>query len=83
VYIRVIKDMYERGRTSVRTLGGVDNDFYVGMGTSGFYFKPFSFTLVVDELTKWIQYKLPWCMLFTDDIILIDETGQGVNDKLE
>jgi len=32
LYIRVIKDMYEGGRTSVRTPGGVTNDFFVGMG---------------------------------------------------
>ena len=31
-YIRVIKDMYEGGRSSVRTLGGVSNDFVVSMG---------------------------------------------------
>jgi len=32
LYIRVIKDMYEGGRTSVRTPGGVIEDFLVGMG---------------------------------------------------
>jgi len=32
LYIRVIKDMYEGGRTSVRTPGGVTSDFAVGMG---------------------------------------------------
>jgi len=31
-YIQVIKDMYAGGRTSVRTPGGVTNDFLVGMG---------------------------------------------------
>ena len=31
LYIRVIKDMYEAGRTSVRTKGGVSNDFIVSM----------------------------------------------------
>jgi len=31
-YIRVIKDIYEGGRTNVRTPGGVTNDFIVGMG---------------------------------------------------
>ena len=36
----------------------------------------------MDEL-KEIKDELPWCMLFTDDIVLIDETRQGVNDKLE
>ena len=32
VYIRVIKDMYEGGRTNVRIPGGATNYFYVGMG---------------------------------------------------
>jgi len=36
----------------------------------------------MDELTKGIQDKLPWYMLFADGIVLIDET-RGVNDKLE
>jgi len=37
----------------------------------------------MDELTRGIQDALLWCMLFADDIVLIDETRQGVNDKLE
>ena len=32
LYTRVIKDMYKGGRTSVRTPGGVTNDFFIGMG---------------------------------------------------
>ena len=32
VYIRVIKDMYEGGKTRVRTAGGVIDDFCVGIG---------------------------------------------------
>ena len=37
----------------------------------------------MDELTKGIQDRLLWCMLFADDIVLIDVTREGVNDKLE
>jgi len=58
-YIRVIKDMYEGDRTSVRTPGGVTNDFFVGMGLhQGSTLSSFLFTLVMDELTRGIQDEL-------------------------
>ena len=76
--------MYEGGRTSVRTPGGVTNDFFIGMSLyQGSALSPFLFTLVIDELIRGIQDELPWSMLFTDDIVLIDEIKRGVNDKLE
>jgi len=37
----------------------------------------------MDELTREIQDEVPWSMLFADDIILIDETKDGLNEKLE
>jgi len=37
----------------------------------------------MDELTKGIQDELPCCILFTDDIILVEETREEVNGKLE
>jgi len=37
----------------------------------------------MDELTRGIQDEIPWCMLFVDDIVLIDESREGVNNKLE
>jgi len=83
LYIRVIKEMYEGGRTSVRTPGGVTNDFFIGRGLhQGSILSHFLFTLIMDELTREIQDELPWSMLFADDIVLIDESRQGVNDKL-
>lgn len=81
-YIRVIKDMYEGGRTSVRTPRGVTNDFSIGTH-QGSASSPFLFSLIMDVLTKEIQDELPWSMLFVDDIVFIDETRQRVNDKLE
>ena len=38
---------------------------------------------VLDELTREIQDEVPWCMLFADDIVLIDETRSGLNEKSE
>jgi len=37
----------------------------------------------MNELTREIQDEIPCCMLFADDIVLIDETRDGVNTKLE
>ena len=37
----------------------------------------------MDELTKHIQDDIPWCIMFADDVILVDETARGVNAKLE
>jgi hypothetical protein len=41
------------------------------------------FTLVMDEITKNIQEDILWCILFADDVVLIDESRIGVNQKLE
>jgi len=69
---------------NVRTPGGVTNDFFVSIGLhQGSALNQFLFTLVMGEPIKGIQDGLPWCMLFADDIVLIDVTRMGVNDKLE
>ncbi|KAL6570221.1 hypothetical protein OROMI_014735 [Orobanche minor] len=38
---------------------------------------------IMDELTRGIQNDVPWCMMFADDIVLIDEMKVGVQQKLE
>ncbi|KAM3216003.1 hypothetical protein P3L10_025443 [Capsicum annuum] len=86
-YIRAIKDMYDGAKTQVRTAGGDSEHFTVLTELhQGSTLSPFLFALVMDVLTRRIQGEVPWCMLFADDVVLIDETwggGGGVNDKLE
>nr|XP_009779001.1 PREDICTED: uncharacterized protein LOC104228260 [Nicotiana sylvestris]XP_016440140.1 PREDICTED: uncharacterized protein LOC107765928 [Nicotiana tabacum] len=36
-----------------------------------------------DALTHHVQGEVAWSMLFTDDIVLIDETRSGINERLE
>ena len=44
---------------------------------------PYLFALVMDEVIRNIQGDIPWCMLFADDVVLVDESRKGVNKKLE
>jgi hypothetical protein len=37
----------------------------------------------MDEITNDIQEDISWCMLFDDDVVLIDDSRIGVNQKLE
>ena len=76
--------MYDRAVTSVRTSRGMTSEFPITIGLhQGSTLSLYLFALVMDELTKLIQEKEPWCMLFADDIVLEDETRHEVNVKLE
>jgi len=80
-YIDIIKYMYDGEVANVRTCGGIFS-ITIGLHQES-ALSPFLFAIVMDELTRAIQDELPWCMLFADDIVLIDETRVGVNAKLE
>jgi hypothetical protein len=82
-YITLIKDMYDNV-TSVRTSDRDTNDFSINIGLyQGLALSPYLFALVMDEVTRDIQGGIPWCMLFVDDMILVDESRTGVDQKLE
>jgi len=83
-YINIIKDMYDRVVANVRTCRDITSDFCITIGLhQGSALSPFLFVIVMDELTRAIQDEIPWCMLFADDIVIVDETRARVNTKLE
>ena len=43
----------------------------------------FLFVVVMDEIMKSLHEEIPLCMLFADDIVLIDKIKEGVNTKLK
>jgi hypothetical protein len=84
VSTKYIKDMYDNVVTSVRTSDEDTNDFTINIGLhQGSALSPYLFALVMDELTRDIQGDIPWCMLFTDDVVLVDDSRTGVDQKLE
>jgi hypothetical protein len=83
-YVTLIKDMYDNVVTSVRACDGETSDFPLKIGLhQGSALSPYIFALVMDAVTRDIQGEIPWCMLFADDVVLIDESRIGVDRKLE
>ncbi|VAH62621.1 unnamed protein product [Triticum turgidum subsp. durum] len=78
-YITLIKDMYDNVVTSVRTSDVDIDDFPIKIGLhQGSALSPYLFALVMDEVTRDIQGDIPWCMLFADDVVLVDDSRAGV-----
>jgi Reverse transcriptase (RNA-dependent DNA polymerase) len=74
------KDMYINVVTCVRVCDGESDTFSIKIGLhQGSALSSYIFTLVMDEITKDIQEDISWCMLFADDVMLIDESRIGVN----
>ena len=83
-YITLIKDMYDDVVTSVRACGGETSDFPINIGLhQGSALSPYIFALVINDVTKGIQGEIPWCILFADDVVLIDESRIEVDRQLE
>ena len=71
----LIKDMYNNVVTSVRTSDVDTDDFPIKIGLhQGSAFSPYLFALVMDEVTRDIQGDVPWCMLFVDDVMLVNDS---------
>lgn len=80
----IIKDMYDRVVTSVRTTCGETGDFQLTIGLhQGLALSAYLFALIMDELTTHIQEEVPWYMFFADDLVLVNESRDGVNLKLD
>ena len=76
--------MYNNVVTNVRTNDGNTDYFPIKNGLhQESALSLYLFALVIDEVTRKIQGDIPWCMLFTDDVVLVDESQVEVNRKLE
>jgi hypothetical protein len=76
--------MYDNIVTSVRTSDGDTDDFSIKIGLHQWSaLSRYLYDLVMNEVTRYIQGDIPWCMLFADDVVLVDDSWTWVNRKLE
>jgi Reverse transcriptase (RNA-dependent DNA polymerase) len=76
--------MYTNVVICVRACDGESDAFPIKIGLhQGLGLSPYIFTLVMNKITKDIQEDISWCMFFADDVVLIDKSKIGVDQKLE
>jgi hypothetical protein len=76
--------MYDNVVTSDQTSDEDTNDFLINIELhQGSALSSYLFVLMMYEVTKGIQGGIPWCMLYADDVVLMDESMTGVDQKLE
>jgi hypothetical protein len=81
-YVTLIKDMYDKVVTSVRTTDGDTNVFLINIGLhQGSALSPYLFALVIDEVTRDIQGDIPWRMFFANDVIVGDLFSNAMNQE--
>jgi hypothetical protein len=75
VFIQMLEDNVV---TSVWTSDGDINNFPINIELhQGSTLSPYLLDFVMDEVTRDIQSGISWCMLFADDVILVDGRKTG------
>ena len=83
-YVRIVKDMYRDAKTRVRSAVGTTDPFTVKVGLhQGSSLSPYLFNLLMDVLLNERFKVAPWTMLFADDIVLISESQEDLQVRLE
>ena len=83
-YVRVIRETYKNATTRVRSAVGTTDGFQVKVGLhQGSALSPLLFNIVLDVLTGDVREDPPWCMYYADDVVLVAESREELEEKLE
>ena len=82
--MKMIGETYRTVTTSVSSTVGMTNSFQVKVRLhQGSTLSPFLFNIVMDVLTEDVREEPPWCLLYADDIVLVAESREALERKLE
>ena len=83
-YVQLVQDMYEGSETVVRCAVETTESFKVKVGLhQGSALSPFLFAVIIDKLTDEVRREPPWTMLFSDDVVICEETRKEVERRLK
>lgn len=72
--------MFEEINTTTRSLYRKTKNLSVKVGVHlDSALIPYIFFLTMDKITKVVQYKILWCLIFTNNIILVEVSREKVN----
>ena len=75
--VQTVMTMYERARTVVRTNQGYSTEFEVKVGVhQGSVLSPLLFIAVMEVVTRGVKERLPWELLYADDLVLVAQSKE-------
>ena len=76
--------LYINVNSHVRCAAGKSDSFLVKVGVNqGSALSALLFILVMDTTTRDLQQKIPWTLLYADDIMLADNTREELQEQVE
>ena len=83
-YVLLLQDIYEESETVVKCAIGITESFKFKVRLhQRSALSPFLFSVTMDRLTDKVRREPPWTMLFTNDIMICEETREEVEGRLE
>ncbi|XP_037773627.1 uncharacterized protein LOC119569633 [Penaeus monodon] len=83
-YLRMIQETYKNVTTKLRCTLGMTDGVEVKVGLhQGSALSPKLFNVIMDVMTEEVREEPPLCILYADDIVLVAETKQELQRKME
>ena len=83
-YVQLVQDMYEGSETEMRYAVGAAKNFKIKVGLhQRSALSPFLFAVIMVRIMDEVRREPPWIMLFTDDIMICEETKEEVERRLQ
>jgi len=81
--VSAVMSIYTGTKTVVRTVFGNNNGFEVKLSMHlDSALSPLLFVIVMEALSREFKVALPWELLYTDDLVVIAETGDDLIKRL-